>query len=197
MAATTINFDGYSDALVLLGTAGVVVPIVQRFRVSPVLVYLAAGLLLGPLGLGQFKETVPLFYWITVSDAANVRVLAELGVVFLLFLVGLELSYVRLVTLRRQVFGLGLSQVVLCALAIGAVAAGVSGLRAGPAVVVGCCLALSSTAMVIENLSHHQRMTTSAGRSTFAILFAQDLAVVPILLFVSILGAHAASSVAR
>ena len=81
--ASTINFAGYSDALVLLGTAGVVVPIVRRFRINPVLSYLAAGALLGPLGLGQFKEAIPFLYWVTVVDAANVAVIGDLGVVFL------------------------------------------------------------------------------------------------------------------
>ena len=87
-----INIDAYSDALVVLGTAGVVVPLVRRFGVSPVLGYLGAGAVLGPLGLGTFKEQVPVLYWFTVADADNVAGIAELGVVFLMFLIGLELS---------------------------------------------------------------------------------------------------------
>ncbi len=194
MAASDINFEGYSDALVLLGTAGIVVPLVRRFRVSPVLAYLAAGVLLGPLGLGQFKDLLPILYWVTVVDARNVQVIADLGVVFLLFLIGLELSYVRLITMRRFVFGLGMSQVALCALVITVVAAPFV-TSAAASIVVGCCLALSSTAIVIELLSEQHRLSTSAGRATFSILLAQDLAVVPILLFISIAGAKTGSSV--
>ena len=80
---------------------------------SPVLGYLGAGAVLGPLGLGSFMDKAPWLYWVTVVDAKNVSGIAELGVVFLLFLIGLELSYERLVTMRRLVFGLGSLQVVL------------------------------------------------------------------------------------
>lgn len=194
MAASDINFEGYSDALVLLGTAGIVVPLVRRFKVSPVLAYLAAGALLGPLGLGQFKDIIPVLYWVTVVDARNVQVIADLGVVFLLFLIGLELSYVRLITMRRFVFGLGMSQVALCGLVLTVVAAPFV-TSAAASIVVGCCLALSSTAIVIELLSEQHRLSTSTGRATFSILLAQDLAVVPILLFISIAGAKTGSSV--
>jgi CPA2 family monovalent cation:H+ antiporter-2 len=114
--ATIGNLDAYSDALVVLGTAGVVVPLVRRFGLSPVLGYLGAGAILGPLGLGTFKDQVPFLYWVTVVDARHVSGFAELGVVFLLFLIGLELSYQRLLTMRRLVFGVGFLQVTLCAL---------------------------------------------------------------------------------
>ncbi len=192
--AASINFTGYSDALVLLGTAGVVVPLVRRFRVNPVLAYLAAGALLGPLGLGRLKDSISLFHWITVIDARNVEVIADLGVVFLLFLIGLELSYQRLLTMRRLVFGLGMAQVGLSALVIG-LASAFFLQSAAAAIVVGCCLALSSTAIVIELLSEQHRLSTTAGRTSFSILIAQDLAVVPILLFISIAGAKTGSSV--
>ena len=72
MAATFINLNAYSDALVVLGTAGVVVPLVRRFGLSPVLGYLGAGAILGPLGLGSFIEQMPILYWLTVVDAKNV-----------------------------------------------------------------------------------------------------------------------------
>ena len=192
--AASINFTGYSDALVLLGTAGVVVPLVRRFRVNPVLAYLAAGALLGPLGLGRLKDSISLFHWITVIDARNVEVIADLGVVFLLFLIGLELSYQRLLTMRRLVFGLGMAQVGLSALVIG-LASAFFLQSAAAAIVVGCCLALSSTAIVIELLSEQHRLSTTAGRTSFSILIAQDLAVVPILLFISIAGAKTGASV--
>jgi K+:H+ antiporter len=187
MAATFINLSAYSDALVVLGTAGVVVPLVRRFGLSPVLGYLGAGAILGPLGLGSFIEQVPILYWLTVVDAKNVSSIAELGVVFLLFLIGLELSFERLLTMRRTVFGLGFLQVTICTAVLGSIILA-AGYKPAAAAIVGACLSLSSTAIVIEILSSQRRLATAAGRASFSILLAQDLAVVPILLFVSILG---------
>ena len=192
--AAPINIDAYSDALVVLGTAGIVVPILRRWGLSPVLGYLAAGALLGPLGLGSLIKAFPFLYWVTVVDAENVAGIAELGVVFLLFLIGMELSYERLKAMRRLVFGLGSLQIVLTAAVIGGITALV-GNPAAVSIILGACLALSSTAIVIEVLSNQGRLATTAGRTSFSVLLAQDLAVVPILLFVSILGSGASSSV--
>ncbi len=192
--AATINITAYSDALVVLGTAGVVVPLVRRWGLNPVLGYLGAGVLLGPLGLGSFIAQVPLLYWLTVVDAKNVAGIAELGVVFLLFLIGLELSYERLVTMRRLVVGLGGLQVVVSATAIALVIAA-AGQPAAVAIVLGSCLALSSTAIVLDVLSQLGRLTTATGRASFSILLAQDIAVVPVLMLISVLGAGAGGSV--
>lgn len=189
-----INIDVYSDALVVLGTAGIVIPLVRRFGLSPVLGYLAAGAVLGPLGLGSLIKTFPFLYWVTVVDASNVAGIAELGVVFLLFIVGMELSYERLKTMRRLVFGLGSLQIILTAAVIGGIAS-LAGNSPTVSVIIGACLALSSTAIVIEVLSNQGRLATTAGRTGFAVLLAQDLAVIPILLFVSILGGGASGSV--
>ncbi|QWG25235.1 cation:proton antiporter [Bradyrhizobium sediminis] len=189
-----INIDVYSDALVVLGTAGIVIPLVRRFGLSPVLGYLAAGAVLGPLGLGSLIKTFPFLYWVTVVDAGNVAGIAELGVVFLLFIVGMELSYERLKTMRRLVFGLGSLQIILTAAVIGGIAS-LAGNSPTVSVIIGACLALSSTAIVIEVLSNQGRLATTAGRTGFAVLLAQDLAVIPILLFVSILGGGASGSV--
>src|SRR5689334_20703280 len=187
MAASFINLSACSDALVVLGTAGVVVPLVRRFGLSPVLGYLGAGAILGPLGLGSFIEQMPILYWLTVVDAKNVSSIAELGVVFLLFLIGLELSFERLLTMRRLVFGLGFLQVTISTAVLGSIILA-AGYKPAAAAIVGACLSLSSTAIVIEILSNQRRLATAAGRASFSILLAQDLAVVPILLFVSILG---------
>ena len=192
--AAPINIDAYSDALVVLGTAGIVVPVVRRWGISPVLGYLAAGALLGPLGLGSLIHTFPFLYWVTVVDAKNVAGIAELGVVFLLFLIGMELSYERLKAMRRLVFGLGSLQIVLSAAVIGGIAVLVGNAPA-VSIILGACLALSSTAIVVEVLSHQGRLATTAGRASFSVLLAQDLAVIPILLFVSILGTGVSSSV--
>jgi CPA2 family monovalent cation:H+ antiporter-2 len=186
MPTTSISVDAYSDALVVLGTAGIVVPLVRRFGLSPVLGYLGAGAALGPLGIGSFMDKAPWLYWFTVVDPKNVSGLAELGIVFLLFLIGLELSYQRLVTMRRLVFGLGSLQVVIASAVIGGIAA-LAGNTPAASVIIGSCLALSSTAIVIEVISNQRRMSTAVGRTSFSILLAQDIAVVPILLFVSIL----------
>ena len=192
--AAPINIDAYSDALVVLGTAGIVIPMVRRWGLSPVLGYLAAGALLGPLGLGSLIGTFPFLYWVTVVDAKNVAGIAELGVVFLLFLIGMELSYERLKAMRRLVFGLGSLQIMLSTAVIGGIAA-LAGNTPAVSIILGACLALSSTAIVVEVLSNQGRLATTAGRASFSVLLAQDLAVIPILLFVSILGAGASSSV--
>lgn len=194
MASATINFDAYSDALVVLGTAGIVVPLVRRFGFSPVLGYLGAGAILGPLALGSFKDDVPFLRWVTVIDAQNVSDFADLGVVFLLFLIGLELSYERLLTMRRLVFGLGSLQVALSTAVIASIVA-FAGVPPAAAVIIGSCLSLSSTAIVIEILSNQRRMSTTTGRTSFSILLAQDMAVVPILMFVSILGNNVGGSI--
>ena len=185
--ASTINIHVYSDALVLLGTAGIVIPLVRRFGLNPVLGYLGAGAILGPLGLGSFIQHFPILYWFTVVDAKNVSGIGDLGIVFLLFLIGMELSYDRLRAMRRLIIGLGGSQIVLSAAVIGGMAA-LAGAKPVVALILGACLALSSTAIVLELLSRQRRLNTSAGRASFATLLAQDLAVAPILLFISISG---------
>jgi CPA2 family monovalent cation:H+ antiporter-2 len=187
MMASTINIHVYSDALVLLGTAGIVIPLVRRFGLNPVLGYLGAGAILGPLGLGSFIQHFPILYWFTVVDAKNVSGIADLGIVFLLFLIGMELSYDRLRAMRRLIVGLGGSQIVLSAAVIGGMAA-LAGAKPVVALILGACLALSSTAIVLEVLSRQGRLNTSAGRASFATLLAQDLAVAPLLLFISISG---------
>jgi CPA2 family monovalent cation:H+ antiporter-2 len=190
-----INTHVYSDALVLLGTAGVVIPLVRRFGLNPVLGYLGAGAVLGPLGLGSFIGSFPFLYWLTVVDAKNVAGIADLGIVFLLFLIGMELSYERLKSMRRLIFGLGGLQIALSTAVIGGIAA-FTGSKPAVALILGACLALSSTAIVIEVLSRQGRLNTSAGRASFATLLAQDLAVAPLLLFISIFGTDGAGSVA-
>lgn len=192
--AAPINIDAYSDALVVLGTAGIVVPLMRRWGLNPVLGYLAAGALLGPLGLGSLIGAFPFLYWVTVVDAKNAAGIAQLGVVFLLFLIGIELSYERLKAMRRLVFGLGSLQVVLSTAMIGGIAV-LTGNSTDVSIILGTCLALSSTAIVVEILSNQGRLATAAGRASFSVLLAQDLAVIPILLFVSILGAGASRSV--
>ena len=185
---STINLAAYSDALVVLGTAGILVPILSRLGFSPVLGYLAAGALLGPLGLGSLIQPFPLLFWFTIGDYSDVAGIAELGIVFLLFLIGLELSLPRLLTMRRLVFGVGGLQ-ILVTTALLAGAAAYSGKTLPEAIILGASLSLSSTAIVLELLSKQERMKTAAGRASFAVLLAQDLAVIPILIFIGLLAA--------
>lgn len=180
--------DTYKDLLLFLAAAGVVVPLFSRFRVSPVLGFLAAGVLLGPHGLGRFAEQAPWLGVFTITDRTQVQVLAELGVAFLLFTIGLELSWDRLKAMRRLVFGLGLTQVLLCSLVL---AAGflIAGQSLGAAVVAGLALGLSSTAVVMPALAERRRLKGAVGRTSFAVLLAQDLAVAPILITVTLIAA--------
>ena len=183
---STINLAAYSDALVVLGTAGILVPIFSRLGFNPVLGYLAAGALLGPLGLGSLIQTFPVLFWFTVGDARDVAGIADLGVVFLLFLIGLELSLHRLLTMRRLVFGLGGLQVLVTTALLAGLAV-YFGKAPSEALILGASLSLSSTAIVLELLSKQERLTTNLGRASFSVLLAQDLSVVPLLIFISLL----------
>ncbi|MBL8882282.1 MAG: cation:proton antiporter [Hyphomicrobium sp.] len=184
--AGSADLTSYKDALMILGTAGVVVPVLSRYKVSPVLAYLIAGAVLSPKGLGLLAYKFPAIGSLAISSPQQVAKFAEMGVVFLLFLIGLELSFERLMTMRRLVFGLGAAQVVLSAVLI-AVSAMIGGVPANSAIVIGAALALSSTAIVVEQLSAQKRLSTATGRASFSILLFQDLAVVPILFMLSVL----------
>jgi K+:H+ antiporter len=176
----------YRDLMVVLVAAAVLVPLIERLRISPVLGFLIAGAILGPAGLGSLATSVPAVGWFTVTEHEGLEPLAELGIVFLLFLVGLELSLKRLITMRRLVFGLGGLQVALSAGVIG-IALTFLGFGASDSTIIALGLALSSTAIVVEVLARQQRLPSAAGRTSFSILLFQDLAVVPLLLLVSIL----------
>jgi CPA2 family monovalent cation:H+ antiporter-2 len=183
----------YREALVFLGTAGVVIPLMTRLRVSPVLGFLVAGLVLGPHSLGRLAETMPWLGVIAITSHETVDQLAELGIVFLLFTIGLELSFDRLWTMRRMVFGFGMLQVAVTTFAIGATA-WVFGNPFEASLVIGACLALSSTPIVLQLLAEQRRLASVAGRAIFAVLLAQDLAVVPILFLVAVFGKTAAET---
>lgn len=168
------------DLLLFLAAAGVVVPLFHRLRISPVLGFLAAGVLLGPFGLGRLAGDIPVAGFLTISDPDEIGVVAELGVVLLLFMIGLELSLERLKRLRRFIIGLGGLQVVVTGAVIGGVAF-LFGLPTEASVVLGLALALSSTAVVLPVLEQREKQQTPSGRLSFAVLLAQDLALVPIL----------------
>ena len=175
--------------IVLLVAMGLVVPLMRRLNASSVLGYLLIGVLIGPWGIGALTAQWPWLEWFTIQNSGTIRMLAELGVVFLLFMIGLELSTERLLSMARLVFGLGLAQVVVTAVAIAALLHGAAGLAGPQAIVIGSALALSSTAIVMHLLVEERRLATPVGRAAFAILLFQDLAVVPILFLVGALAA--------
>lgn len=180
----------FKDLVVFLAAAGVVVPLLSRFRISPVLGFLAAGVLLGPDGLNRLAGVAPWLSWFTIGDRAQIAQISELGVAFLLFMIGLELSWERLKSMRRLVFGFGLSQVVVCTVVLAAMFMLMGQSLAGAAV-LGMGLALSSTAVVMPVMAEQGRLRGAVGRSTFSVLLAQDLAVAPILITVSVLAGAA------
>ena len=184
--AASINLHAYQEPILFLATAGVIVPLFHRLRISPVLGFLAAGALLGPYGLGRLIPDYPWVDWLTFTNPEGTSHLAEFGVVFLLFTIGIELSWQRLWTLRRLVFGFGSLQVVLCTLALGLLTFKVAGTVTGAAL-IGLAFALSSTAIVIPVLAEQKRLNTSTGRASFSALLFQDLAVAPILFAIAVL----------
>ena len=176
------------DTLVFLFAAGLVVPLLRRFGIPAVAGFILAGIALGPAGLGSLSEQWPALGFFTISDPQAAAPFAELGVLFLLFLLGLELSFPRLWALRRVVFGAGGLQCAVSTLLIAAVAWWL-GLAPAAAVVVGLALALSSTAIVMQLLIDQRRAATALGGTALGVLLFQDLLVAPILIFVGFAGA--------
>jgi CPA2 family monovalent cation:H+ antiporter-2 len=176
-------------ALIVLATAGIVVPLFNRLRVSPVLGFMLVGAAVGPFGLGRLAAGRMWLDAVTIADPGSIEPVARLGVVLLLFMIGLELSFERLWSMRRLVFGLGPLQ-VLASTGLLAAAARLAGLPNDAALVLGLAGAMSSTAVVIQVLADEKRLTAPVGRGSFAILLFQDLAVVPILFALGLLGSH-------
>jgi glutathione-regulated potassium-efflux system protein KefB len=162
-------------ALVLLLAAVIAVPVFKKLGLGAVLGYLAAGVVLGPDGLGF------------VQDADRILGAAEIGVVMLLFVIGLELSPTRLKVMRRSVFGAGTAQVALSALVLGGLLM-LDHFHWKGALIVGIALALSSTAVGLQLLSEHKGLNTDYGRLGFAILLFQDLIAIPLLAAIPLLG---------
>lgn len=185
--AAPVEVALFKDALIVLGAAAVVVPIFHSLKVSPVLGYVLIGMVVGPFGLGAFTTDVPWLTYFTIDDKGGFSHVAEFGVVLLMFMIGLELSLERLRLMRRLVFGLGAVQLIASALTIGIVAYGVTG-NVTVATVIGLALAMSSTAIVTQILAERKQLTAPWGRASFAILLFQDLAVVPVLFAVSVMG---------
>ena len=162
-------------AVVFLLAAVIAVPLAKRLQLGAVLGYLFAGVVIGPQVLG----------W--VGDPQSVSHISELGVVLLLFIIGLELSPKRLWVMRKAVFGVGLAQVLLTAVVIGAVALLAFGEPLNSAVVLGLGLALSSTAFGLQSLAERKELNSPHGRLAFAILLFQDIAAIPLIAMVPLL----------
>jgi glutathione-regulated potassium-efflux system protein KefB len=174
------NHEFLQSAVVFLLATVIAVPLTKRFRLGAVLGYLLAGVAIGPYVLGL------------VSDTEGVAAISEFGVVLMLFVIGLELSPSRLWVMRRAVFGSGLLQVVACALALGAIGYLLFGLTLKAAIIVGGSLALSSTAFGLQILAERKEAGSPYGRQAFAILLFQDLAAIPLIAAVPLLGTAAA-----
>ena len=183
--AAEVSPGEYKDVVLFLATAGVVVPLFRRWKVSPILGFLLAGVVLGPFGLGSLTDHFPWLEYFTIDNPEEIGQLAEFGVVFLLFMIGLELSWERLRAMRRLVFGLGGLQVA-CGVAVIGVIAWVLGQPPAAAATIGAALALSSTAIVMPILAEQKRQHSQAGRTTFSVLLFQDLVVAPILITLAV-----------
>ena len=165
----------FTEALVLLGGAVVAAPLFKRAGLGTVLGYLAAGIVIGPAAIAL------------IADGEEILHVAELGVVFLLFIIGLELKPSRLWALRRAIFGLGLEQVVFSGAAIATLVWLTAGFNVSASIVIGYGLALSSTAFAMQILEESGDANQKYGQTGFSILLFQDLAIVPLLALIPLL----------
>jgi CPA2 family monovalent cation:H+ antiporter-2 len=181
--------SGFSDALVILGAAGIVIPAFARIRISPIIGFILIGMLVGPHGLGALASDHPWLHYVTISNPHGIEPFAELGIVLLLFSIGLELSFRRLWGMRGLVFGAGTAELFGSAVIL---SGGLYLAGEGPAgaIGIGLALALSSTAIVIPLVGTH----SPVGRSALAMLLFEDLALVPIVFVLGAMAPQAAGA---
>jgi len=179
-------FPFFREIILFLILAGILIPTLQRLRINQVLGFLAVGALVGPFGLGLHAAQFPWLAWLTFPSGPGISMLAEIGVLFLMFMIGLELSAARLWAMRAWVFGGGTLQVLASALLIGG-ALMLLGQPFASAAILGLVLSLSSTAVVMQLMNEQNTTGSRLGQAAFSILMLQDLAVVPILVLMGVL----------
>lgn len=188
MASGELAYPAISDALVILGAAGLVIPVFTRFRITPVIGFILIGIAVGPYGLGRLVYDMPWLAHVTITDPEGLEPFAEFGIILLLFTIGLELSFNRLWQLRRLVFGLGTLEVFI----IGSSVAGfltMMGQYWTGALALGFALAFSSTAIVLPISGS----TSPVGRAALSMLLFEDIMIVPIVFVLGAMAPYAQS----
>lgn len=179
-----IPTSSLGDALVILGAAGIVIPLFARFRITPVIGFILAGVLVGPFGMGKLAVSNPWLSYVTISDPQRLAPFAEFGIILLLFSIGLELSFQRLWQMRKTIFRIGPMELfgggALIALVLIAL-----GNSLPTALALGIALALSSTALVLRIAD----TATPVGRAALGTLLFEDIALVPIIFLLGAMGA--------
>jgi len=183
--AGELGGQGLSDALVILGAAGIVIPAFARLKISPVIGFIIVGVIAGPYALGALAPTHVWLQTFSISNPHSIEPFAELGIILLLFSAGLHINFRRLHSMRGAVFGVGSLELIGCAILIGA-GLFAFGVAAPAAAALGLALALSSTALVLPITG----MDSPIGRSAFAMLLFEDLALVPLLFLIELIGGH-------
>ena len=176
-----------SDALVILGAAGIVIPVFARFRITPIIGFILIGVLVGPFGLGSLVERTPWLYYITISDPGSLAPFADFGIVLLLFAIGLELSFNRLWQMRKLVFGLGALELLIIGSSLAALFGLTGMLGWTAALALGFALAFSSTAIVLPISGTR----TAVGRAALSMLLFEDIMIVPIIFILGALAPNA------
>ncbi|HET9336471.1 MAG TPA: cation:proton antiporter [Sphingomicrobium sp.] len=181
-----------SDALTILGAAGIVIPAFARLKISPVIGFILVGIIAGPFGLGALTDRYPWLSWVSITDPEGIEPFAELGIVFLLFSIGLELSFRRLMAMRNMVFGIGAAEMIATAVLIGGFLVAVDW-PTRSALWLSLALAMSSTALVLP-ISGTQ---SAVGRAALAMLLFEDLALVPMLFLIGATSGAAAGDLGQ
>ena len=181
------------NALVVLGAAGIVIPAFARFRLPPVIGFILVGLLVGPSGLGALAADYPWLKHVTIGSTEDIALFGELGIILLLFSIGLELSFRRLWQLRKLVFGIGAAELLLAGAILGTALLFAGNLSTAAAYGLGIALALSSTALVLPIAG----TKSAVGRASFSMLLFEDLALVPIIFILAALSPAASGDSAE
>lgn len=186
------NGTGMSDALTILGAAGIVIPAFARLKISPIIGFILVGIIAGPYALGALSQQHPFLHAFSISDAQGIEPFAEFGIILLLFSAGLHINLRRLRSMVRTVIGSGSAELLGCAtlIAFGLI---VTGRPASAAVALGLALAMSSTALVLPIAGTEGPV----GRTTFAMLMFEDLALVPTLFVIELIAGHADGTAMR